>query len=567
MPDEQAAHAHAGPWARLSLGLMTLITLGFCAWVLSLPIFPSHDGPMHLFYTAILHDLLFAHGQHFGQFYNVKHVLPPYSLYYYLLMFLARFGSLVTANKIVICLYMVSFSFGFRYLARTVGPNADSMALLATPMMFSWPLVMGFVNFCLSTTLMFWAMGLWSRSAMQESRARRMVFLVLAYTIMLTHPVPLLFLLAFCGLELLLRWLRERRLRSAEARRFASGHVFRDALYLLAASGTLVYVKLFTIRAALSQQEEQTGLSFTQVVQGNIKNYLTLHTVLAFASSAMPFLILRALWRAALLGALLLAVVYLWRKHVGRAAQPGSLRMRWSFAELWTVIAVLFALALPFIPRDLNGSHLFAARLGIFVWLAALLAASGSPLLARFVRPAAAGMALTMAGLTLFLAQSTITPIAREIGGTAAQETAHIQMAGHHVGLMLYTLDRLEPQNLAFDPFRWAGADVFRDNDKVLYNSPWLNLAIIPIGPQPTLPNGSISARVLEEQGAMRTLLGSSAETRASVLRAVDFAVLVNGTSPMPAGLDPLLAEDPDQLHPWRCTGYGWYSFCERLSR
>jgi hypothetical protein len=166
-----------------------LLVLAYIVWILSLPAWPSQDGPVHLYYVHVMRELLSHHATVYSRYYTIKHVLPPYALYYYALLALSKFCSLLLADRLVLCVYLILFVFGFRYLARAVGPSADLSTLLALLLALNWSAGMGFLNHCLSLALVFWAIGLWLRFTERRPGAR-LVFLLIVAAITLTHPVP-----------------------------------------------------------------------------------------------------------------------------------------------------------------------------------------------------------------------------------------------------------------------------------------------------------------------------------------------------------------------------------------
>lgn len=173
------------------LPLFTLIAIvaAFVLWMLSMPCFPTTDGPVHMYYVHILSSLFAHNNADYAHYFRIRHVLPPYSLYYYTLLLLSKVMPMLTADRLIICFYFVSFVFGFRFLARQVGPSADITTLLVTPLLLNWPLGMGFVNFCLALSFSFWAAGLWLTFQGTRNLKRRVIFLLLVTGIMLTHPV------------------------------------------------------------------------------------------------------------------------------------------------------------------------------------------------------------------------------------------------------------------------------------------------------------------------------------------------------------------------------------------
>jgi hypothetical protein len=549
---------------RLTLVVTLLVSLAFSAFVLSLPVFPTNDGPMHVYYAAILRDLLFAKGVHYGAFYNIKHLLPPYSLYYYLLILLSEGMSFVAANKVVICLYIFSFAFGLRYLARSVGPSGDAMALAATPLLFCWALTMGFVNFCLSTTVLFWALGVWIRNVQQPSTRKRALFVLLAYTIMLTHPVPLLFLAGFCVVELAIRLLRLRAAQmsapmdeSTSNLRWSS--LRSDAVAVVLALGSLGYVKLFATNQAIETQEKSMGFFYT--LRGNFQTIRTLRSLTPFFTAHAPtptYFVFRSLVQVLLLATLGLTCAQLYRSI---KRDRGNVATRWTMAYTWACLALLMVVVIPLVPFELNGSAFFAARLHIYLWLTAAVAASGYCGLQRTLRPVAAVFSIVVTALTLALAQGLIRPVAYELSDQAPMPS----LEKHHLGVVLNSGDGVQITDL-YDPYLWGAASLYRRSGTALYNSPWLNLAIIPLGAQPTLGYCCFTAHeIAEVPVSLRERMTASPESARLVLRSVDFVVVIAGPKPAPSTVDALLAADTsDPQHPWGCRPYGWYAFCER---
>src|ERR1700761_1885586 len=174
--------------------LFACLTGVFCLWALSLPLFPTQDGPMHKYYVHVLASLLA--GSHDYTAYVIRHPLPPYATHYAILLGLTRFISFDLAEKILICLIFLCTAYGVRYCARAMGPAGDWLSLCMVPLVLHWSLVMGFLNYSLAAGLFFLAAGLWCRATEQ---LRLWLFFVLAcFLLALTHPIPLLLLIVFC---------------------------------------------------------------------------------------------------------------------------------------------------------------------------------------------------------------------------------------------------------------------------------------------------------------------------------------------------------------------------------
>src|SRR5947199_10196073 len=67
-----------------------VLVAAYCAWVFSLPLFPTQDDAMHLYYTKVTQHLLF-HSPRFGAAYLIRIPPPPYVVHYALLLVLTSF--------------------------------------------------------------------------------------------------------------------------------------------------------------------------------------------------------------------------------------------------------------------------------------------------------------------------------------------------------------------------------------------------------------------------------------------------------------------------------------------
>ncbi len=78
-------------WSVVNLVFWTFLLL-YSWWVFSLPLFPSQDGPMHLYYVHVISRLL-AGDPSFAHYFSIRTPLPPYAIHYLLLL---GFGKFVT---------------------------------------------------------------------------------------------------------------------------------------------------------------------------------------------------------------------------------------------------------------------------------------------------------------------------------------------------------------------------------------------------------------------------------------------------------------------------------------
>ena len=171
-------------------GLLLLVGL-----VLLLPVFPSGDGPVHIYYSQILSRLAGHQPGVYGQVYFIRHLIQPYSLHYWWLIGVERFVSAAAAEKSFVASILVVNGLGFRFLARTLGRQAPAAPLLILPLLLSWALGSGFLNFCFAAGVLFFAYGFYLRYAGSGSTRMLAGYLAALCLLVLSHPVPLLLLL------------------------------------------------------------------------------------------------------------------------------------------------------------------------------------------------------------------------------------------------------------------------------------------------------------------------------------------------------------------------------------
>jgi hypothetical protein len=505
-----------------------------------------------MYNAHVLQRLLTQPESSYSQYFRIKHLLPPYALYYYALIGLSYGMSLGLANKVIVCVYVIAFVLGFRYLALAIGPAANRSTLFATLLILNWSLGMGFVNFCLSLALSFWALGLWLRFANTGDLIRRLKFLILAVLAMFTHPVPLCFLLGMAALELLVRVVRQSRSSTGWQPR-----VFADGATLAVASLTLAYVKLFTFSHPFTQTAVQaTKAPFAKAVLQNAVGYAE-EKGLSFLSG--PGLELR-LYRIVLLIVLLWSCALAFRQFMRDRG-----RRAWTPSNHLLILSLIGLAALPFVPHDLNTSHFFADRLLLIVWLLPILAASGYTHQSGRMRAAAVGCVLAAQVLVLHAANAKVRPIAKALA--SAENASYPGSSGRGKVCLLLEDPRAPdvPPGLSFSPLLWASVDFVRQQDGVVANIPWLDLPIIPLGGTSELPATHLPPGIVEFPSILRSDLQSHASERESVLNMVDSVIINQAFRPPATGVDPLLATQPPfPASAWACqtAAETWLRIC-----
>ena len=543
-PAGQTESLESAKQSRAFLWMFVVLVAAYCAWVFSLPLFPTQDDPMHLYYTRIVQELL-AHSPRFDAAYFIRIPPPPYVVHYALLLLFTSFLNPVTAEKCMVCVILVSTAFGFRFLGKAVGRHGELMALWILPLLLSWPLFMGFHNYCLALSFSLWACGLWVRASGTNDTRLWSAFLLVVVICLFTHPIPLLFVLGLTGLDLTVRILQKR---------FFAGVSWTSVLLQLKwdigcsllAGLTLFYLSLFVNNTG-STQQLTAPLSKLALLSGFARLQW-----MCFGTGGL----FTKLYRCGLYVALLLGVVLAIRNKAVTHLRSSSA------AKPLLIAAVFLVIALPLLPANINGSEHFSDRLPIFAWICALAAGSAAGSLSPGIRRTIAISGCVFSVLTLIFADRLIRPVAKDI---AQIET--IPIRPHNAGLLFDGPVWVQNEHLTFDPYlRWVGARYFRRSDAVLVNGPWLSPPFpLPIQRRRSALTSRFSSLELLDPPTLHRHLMNSAADREAVLSSVDVLVFVG--KPQRHGLapDPLLALDT--ARGWSCTSFDWYFVCETSRR
>ena len=541
--------------------LITLVILvSYVIWTLWIPAWPSQDGPVHLYYAEIFGKLLRHSDPTLQQYFQIKHLLPPYALYYYALVALSGFASPFLADRLIICCYLVSCVFGFRFVAKRLGASGETATLLATVLLFNWPLGMGFVNYCLAISFALWGLGLWLRFGQRNDLGMRVIFVALAFVIMLTHPVPLMLMLGLCAVLLgvdvvIARW--------AEPVQGGTRLWMRDIITLLVSGLTFIYIKIFTTTHPFQAVLPESGSLVVRV----IRRAMRLAKEDGMAVLFGPFPPTR-IYRFSLI-ILLIVCIAVGLQHTVRCVRQRS----WTPSNSIFVLGLLLLVGLPFIPLDLNGLFYFADRLPLLVWLTLLLGAASWSMPSRsgetgrgkkrWVADAVIVFAIVANGALLIAMTRVIWPISRAMVAVDAAPRSVAQQVGFIIEDVRQPVGGSNAPS--WNPYYWSAIDVVRHNDAILANAPWMDETILPVGPGPALPEERIPVLQTPMPTHLYGELMDHPEQRLRAMDALSFVVVQQHGRPPLIASDDLMTKLADGAQgSWKCqTGAAeWYRLC-----
>lgn len=523
---------------------LALVLAAVCLWLLSLPVFPSQDGPMHRYYVHVLDSLL----QHRSTYaaYQVRHPFPPYASHYGALLVLFHVLPYDWAEKVFACVVVLALGWGLRRSAQEAGPAGRWWALLSAPVLLGWPLMMGFFNFVLGVGLLLLCTAFWQSMGRSGQKALP-AFVATLLLLMVTHPIPLLLLIVLCGLDLGLSLLRRA---AAAPQGWWRRHRVQAAALLLT-----VLAALFP---AMAVDRSQTS-STVQLIRFH-PEFLRTSLLLAGVSPYNS----RSLHPSINGYRLCLYALFAGAMWVGGKAALRAWRARQvNFATTVFAATVLLALALPFLPNLVNGSDYFSTRLVFLLWPAAIVAAGAAEAPGPRARGLFVAAAIACCALTLLAAQLFLRPAALQVHAAEGLSLPAGQRGALLLGADLDDYERFHAQ-LAFNPLKWAAILPFVRQDSVALDTPWLDLKIVPIAAAPGSPElGSDISLTRSGRTGAALVPGHSlpGDREAQLVQASGFMILAATPPELAQGLHSQLSAD--EAAKYTCGApQDWYLLC-----
>jgi len=508
--------------------------------IIRLPLFPTGDGPLHIYYANVFRSLLVEHSI-YNSFYQVRHVIQPYCLHYFLLILLERVITAEEAEKLFVAIIVLNTAFGFRFLVHSLGRNASVAPLFIVPLLFSWCLSAGFLNYCFATGALYWAIGLYFRLACAPPRAVPLIscFGVSLIALILSHPVPLMLLAGVIACDLGFGLVEPREVRQAHWNGYAWGALALTCGSLLA---PLLLVDKSRVSSIAADLHPHIDL-LKEMISGN--------RLVMFGGSKPLSLVSR--YGTVLLVPLACALV-------GPAAFFRAKRRSMNQADRLFVIGLILLVMTLTLPHAINGSYYFPQRIWDLAWPLAMAPIAGSAM--------SRGQSYFLIALSTVLITATLWvgwPRLRH-AASVEQELSLVKLPREKRGLFV------EPdagtQNdagaMTYPVFYWAGARAFMQNHDVLLNSPWISQSTMPVRSAGSglLTLDSLPGNYSEHPSDILKLLSGKDPARAQLLEEADFIFYADpGDVPAKAlaSMQVLLNSHLDQ---WRCQSANSFALC-----
>ena len=423
--------------------------------------FPTQDGPIQLYYTDVLADLLRGGGTYSAYFRLNSHV-PVYCFFNYAMLLLNQVFTPLTSERILVCLNIVAFSFGARFLIHSIDRRNDWLPFFFLPFAFHLYLYLGIYNFAFGIATLLFAMGVWLRSAPRWTWRAALLWLALLATLCTMHQLTLVFLGVFIlghALASLVGMWRAAEGGIAGRDSAASRHVVRSVAMAVPVGAAILWV------VSLSS----SGLSAPAVaVQFEVAMRLgALQQMIPLSPFSNP------LYRLCLLLFVLLPVSLITIREVRASLKdrPSAGAASFGLALTAAVGLAMFLLA----PQWFFGAGYFAARMSL-IFVVCCLAALAPLRIPGTLRRAALCMVVCLLPLLAVIRYRQTDAIVNRL---APLYDARPLLAGQWGAIV--SGEEYAPPGLLFNPYYWAGGHYARQGRAVLLNAPWISgrLAII----------------------------------------------------------------------------------------
>lgn len=158
--------------------------------ILGAKYFVTLDGAAHLYNARIIHSLLFNSDHTLSLFYNFNDFLVPNWSGHFILVFFIHFFPAFIAEKIVLSIYLIGFSYVFRDFIKTLSPQNYLLCYLIFPFLYSTLFLFGFYNFSIGIMLCFYTITYWLKHKENPFQFRFVLILsVLLFLTYLSHIV------------------------------------------------------------------------------------------------------------------------------------------------------------------------------------------------------------------------------------------------------------------------------------------------------------------------------------------------------------------------------------------
>jgi hypothetical protein len=155
--------------------------------VLAFKLFPTVDGPAHLYNSKLIVELIKDSNGTLNDFFYFNNSINPNWFGHFLLSLFISIFPYFVAEKIVLLFYLIGIPVSIRFLFKTLSIENKYLLYLVFPFTYSFLFYYGFYNFNIGLVLFFWGLGLWIKYINNLTIKKGLILALFSTLICLSH--------------------------------------------------------------------------------------------------------------------------------------------------------------------------------------------------------------------------------------------------------------------------------------------------------------------------------------------------------------------------------------------
>lgn len=234
--------------------------------VFLIQLFPTVDGPAHLYNARVIVELLTNDTSPLKDYYIFNSSIVPNWTGHFFLSLLLLFFSGAVAEKIFLAAFIVFMPLSFRYIFKVTNAKEVYLSYFVFPFIYSFLFFYGFYNFLVGLVFLFFAIALWLKYSRKGwTYARVLGLSALAVILYFSHLFVLLVFLLFTGIYVIVSWRYLSKNKVATSSKEKSPGSLLLPLLMLLPACILVAVNL--ISSPIMLKGEQESYTFAEIMK------------------------------------------------------------------------------------------------------------------------------------------------------------------------------------------------------------------------------------------------------------------------------------------------------------
>jgi hypothetical protein len=331
--------------------------------VLVIKLFPTLDGPAHLYNSNLINQLLTDSEGFISQFFTLKSFpVPNFTGHAMLCVFNAILPAWLS-EKLLLVLIIILLLFSFRMLIKSFDNSNLFADYLIFPFIYSYTFYLGFFNFTIGLILMFFTLTYWIRNSEETSGKKSVILMLFLLLLYFSHLLTFLFTGFIIGLLIIWNHILDTSSKpSIEAK---TKIIIKQILLLLAASiPGLVLTILFFL-----QKGKEGKLSYLEIAE--LFSWLTVIRPLITLNYENMEPVTRLIFYS--ISGLFLYIVISRLQSYFKWKNTSDKNLFYNFHDIWLLICIAFLVMYFVFPDWMSSGGHISMRLLLFFFIFLLI--------------------------------------------------------------------------------------------------------------------------------------------------------------------------------------------------